>query len=93
MSTPTEKCQDKGGHFWRAQVPGEPNTCIECGYEGVIYEAALGEQQVRVRALELANDWATARGASTAEHPGTKIITSVAQAFTAFITDGTVVER
>lgn len=93
MSTPTEKCRNKGGHFWRAQVPGEPNTCIECGYEGVIYEAALGDQQVRTRALELANDWATARAANTNEHPGTILITKVARSFTDFIIDGTVVEQ
>lgn len=93
MSTPTEQCRSSGGHYWRAQVPGQPNVCVDCGYEGVIFEPALGEQQVRARALEMANDWATARGASTNEHPGTVLITKVARSFTDFIIDGTVVEQ
>lgn len=51
----------------------------------------LTEQQVRIRALELANDWATARVKGIGTHPGVDTITSVASDYAAFITDGTVV--
>ncbi|ADX31984.1 putative regulator [Tsukamurella phage TPA2] len=94
--TPTpDECRDLGGHHWRPQVPGQPNVCGECGYEGQVFEPVgvipeLTEQQVRIRALELANDWATAR-VGTGTHPGVDTITSVAKDYAAFITDGTVV--
>ena len=52
----------------------------------------LTEQQVRIRALGLANDWATTRGAHLGDHPGTILITKVADAFAAFINEGTVAE-
>lgn len=51
----------------------------------------LTEQQVRTRALELANDWATARVNGTGTHPGVDTITSVANDYAAFINEGTVV--
>lgn len=50
----------------------------------------LTEQQVRTRALELANDWATARAAHTGTHPGTEGITNVAGHFETFINTGAV---
>lgn len=91
-----DNCREIGGHFWRAQVPGQPNVCAECGYEGQVFEpgaAELTEQQVRIRALTLAVEWAGHRGLSTNDHPGTILITKVASAFADFIIDGTVVER
>lgn len=103
VPTPDE-CREVGGHYWRAQVPGQPNVCAECGYEGAIFEPGgvigggvllgpfeLTEQQVRLRALELAVDWAGQRGEHGNAHPGSAMITSVSKAFTEFITDGTVV--
>ena len=53
----------------------------------------LTEQQVRTRALELANDWATARAEHVGDHPGTRAITKAADAFAAFINEGTVVDE
>lgn len=31
-------CLDGGGHYWLPQVPGERNTCRECGYRGLVFE-------------------------------------------------------
>lgn len=92
-----DQCVETGGHYWRAQVPGQPNICAECGYEGQIFEPSttapdLTEQQVRTRALELAVDWAKARGEVTKAHPGSISVTEVAESFAAFISEGKVDE-
>ena len=36
-----QKCRDNGGHDWEPQVPGQRNTCANCGYQGDIFEPEL----------------------------------------------------
>ncbi|AKL88394.1 hypothetical protein BH789_gp113 [Gordonia phage GMA6] len=32
------QCLGDGGHHWEPQVPGERNTCRNCGYKGLVFE-------------------------------------------------------